>query len=58
MIWSLVKVLLFIGAIAGITYGASLLLETGEGLRIAAAGYEFTLGPPDGSTRHRGGRAR
>lgn len=45
MIWSLVKVLLFIGAIAGITYGASLLLETGEGLRIAAAGYEFTLGP-------------
>lgn len=45
MIWSLLKVLLFVAAIAGLTYGASLLLETGGGIRIAAAGYEFTLGP-------------
>lgn len=45
MIWSLLKVLLFIAAIAGLTYGADMLLDTGGGIRIAAAGYEFTLGP-------------
>lgn len=45
MIWSLLKVLLFVAAIGGLTYGAGLLLDTGGGLRIAAAGYEFTLGP-------------
>lgn len=45
MIWTLLKALLFFTLIAAITWGASLLLESGEGLRIAAAGYEFTLGP-------------
>lgn len=45
MIWSLLKVLLFVAAIAGLTYGAGLLLDTGGGIRIAAAGLEFTLGP-------------
>ncbi len=45
MIWSLVKVLLFIAAIAGITFGADILLHSDEGIRIAAAGWEFTLGP-------------
>ncbi|HEX9858242.1 MAG TPA: heme biosynthesis HemY N-terminal domain-containing protein [Paracoccaceae bacterium] len=45
MIWSLVKVLLFVAVIAGLSYGAGMLLETGGGMRIAVAGYEFTLGP-------------
>lgn len=45
MLWSLLKVLLFVAVIAALTWGASLLLETGEGIRIAAGGYEFTLGP-------------
>lgn len=45
MIWSLVKVLLFVAAIAGFTFGAGMLLDTGGGIRIAVAGYEFTLGP-------------
>jgi HemY protein len=45
MLWSLLKVLLFVAAIAGLTFGAGLLLDTGGGIRIAAAGYEFTLGP-------------
>lgn len=45
MIWSLLKVLMFVVAIAGLTYGAGVLLDTGAGIRIAAAGYEFTLGP-------------
>lgn len=45
MIWSLLKVLLFVAAIAALTFGAGLLLDTGGGIRISAAGYEFTLGP-------------
>jgi HemY protein len=45
MIWSLIKVLLFVGAIAGLTYGAGVLMDTGGGIRIAMLGIEFTLGP-------------
>jgi HemY protein len=45
MIWSLVKVLLFIAAIAALALGASLLTDIDSGMRIAVAGYEFTLGP-------------
>jgi HemY protein len=45
MIWSLLKITLFVAAIAALTFGAGLLLDTGGGIRIAAAGYEFTLGP-------------
>jgi len=45
MIWSLLKVLLFIAAIAALTFGADLLLHNDEGVRIAVAGWEFTLGP-------------
>ena len=45
MIWSLIKVLVFLVLVALVTVGASYLLETGEGLRIAAGGYEFSLGP-------------
>jgi HemY protein len=45
MIWSLTKVLLFVAVIAALTYGAGVLLDTGGGIRVAVAGYEFTLGP-------------
>ena len=45
MIWSLIKVLLFIAAIAGLTYGADMLLHSEEGVRISMGGWEFTLGP-------------
>jgi HemY protein len=45
MIWSLLRVLLFIAAIVALAFGAGRLLDTGGGIRIAAAGYEFTLGP-------------
>ena len=45
MIWSLIKVLLFIAAIAGLTYGADMLLHSDEGVRISMGGWEFTLGP-------------
>lgn len=45
MLWSLLKVVLFILAIAGLAYGAGVLLDTDGGLRISVADYEFTLGP-------------
>jgi HemY protein len=45
MIWSLIKVVIFLVLVALLTLGASYLLETGEGIRIAVAGYELTLGP-------------
>lgn len=45
MIWSLVKILLFVAGIAALTLGAGYLSETGGGMRIAVAGWELTLGP-------------
>lgn len=45
MIWSMLKVLLFVGFIGALTFGAGLLLDTGGGFRIWAGGLEFTLGP-------------
>lgn len=45
MIWSLLRVLLFVGLIAALTFGADLLIATGGGLRVAVGGWEFTLGP-------------
>lgn len=48
MIWSLLKIVLFVVAIAALTLGAGALLDTGGGMRIAAAGWEFTLGPVQG----------
>ena len=45
MIWSLVKVLVFIVVVAALTLGASHLLDTSGGVRIAVADYEFTLAP-------------
>ncbi|MES2665559.1 MAG: heme biosynthesis HemY N-terminal domain-containing protein [Pseudomonadota bacterium] len=45
MIWSLIKVLLFVAVIAALTLGAGILLDTGGGIRVAVAGYEFLLGP-------------
>lgn len=45
MIWSLIKVVLFVAAIAGLTFGAGLLTDTGGAIRISAAGWELNLGP-------------
>jgi HemY protein len=45
MIWSLLKVVLFVALIAAASFGANLLLETDGGIRMAVAGWEFTLGP-------------
>lgn len=44
MIWSLVKILLFVTAIVALTLGAGYLMDTGGGIRLTVGGYEFTLG--------------
>ena len=45
MIWSLVKIIVFVVAVAALALGAGWLLEAQGGIRIVAAGQEFTLGP-------------
>lgn len=45
MLWSLVKVVLFVAFIAALTFGADFLLANDTGLRLSAAGWELTLGP-------------
>jgi len=45
MLWSLLKIVLFVVLIATLTIGAGVLMESEAGLRIAFAGWEFTLGP-------------
>lgn len=45
MIWSFVKIALFLVAVAALTMGATYLAESGEGVRLILLGKEFTLGP-------------
>ncbi|WP_309663375.1 heme biosynthesis HemY N-terminal domain-containing protein [Tabrizicola sp.] len=45
MLWSLVKVVLFVLIIAGLALLAGQLSDTGGAMRIMVAGWEFTLGP-------------
>lgn len=45
MLWSLLKILIFVTIVAALTYGATFLMETGEQVRISIAATEFTLSP-------------
>ena len=45
MLWSLIKLILFVAAVALATLGAGVLLESRSTLRLAFAGWEFSLGP-------------
>ena len=45
MIWSFLKIAVFLVVVAALTLGATYLGESGEGIRLAVAGMEFTLGP-------------
>ena len=45
MLWSLLKIVLFIAAVAGLAFGAGRLLESEGGVRVSIASTEFTLGP-------------
>ena len=45
MLWSLIKILVFVGVVALATLGAGYLMETSGGFRVSVANTEFTLGP-------------
>ena len=45
MIWSFVKILLFVAAVAGLALGAGYLDDTGSGVRISIANMEYCRGP-------------
>ncbi len=45
MIWSLVKIILFVCAVAALALGAGYLLESQGGIRLVVAGSEYNLGP-------------
>lgn len=45
MLWSLVKILVFVAVIVAITLGLGQLLETSGGVRVSVANTEFTLSP-------------
>ena len=45
MLWSLLKIVIFVVVIAAATFGAGMLMETSGGVQIAAGGVEFNLGP-------------
>ncbi|MDJ0824802.1 MAG: heme biosynthesis HemY N-terminal domain-containing protein [Rhodobacter sp.] len=45
MLWSLIKVILFVVIIAALTLGAGSLMESDGGIRGALFGWEFNLGP-------------
>ncbi|MCL3881580.1 heme biosynthesis HemY N-terminal domain-containing protein [Marivita sp. GX14005] len=45
MLWSLLKIVLFVVIVAALTYGAVFLMESTGGVQITVAGVEYTLGP-------------
>ncbi|PWE28866.1 heme biosynthesis protein HemY [Maritimibacter sp. 55A14] len=45
MLWSLVKILIFVGLVAALALGAGFLIETGGHIGITAFGREFVLTP-------------
>lgn len=45
MLWTLLKVMLFVAAVVGITLGAGYLMESSGGVQIAVGGNEYVLGP-------------
>lgn len=44
MLWTLLKVLIFVGLVAALAFGANRLIDTGEGLRVVLGDTEFTMG--------------
>ncbi len=45
MLWSLIKIVVFVTVIAALTWGAGYLLESSGGLQITVMGTEFNFGP-------------
>lgn len=45
MLWSLIKIILFVAAVTALTFGATMLLDVEGGATIEVAGIAFTLSP-------------
>ncbi|SDD62573.1 heme biosynthesis protein HemY [Ruegeria marina] len=45
MLWSLLKILVFVAIVALLALGAGFLMETSGGVQITVSGMEYTLGP-------------
>ncbi|MFG6594395.1 heme biosynthesis protein HemY [Sulfitobacter sp. 1A13368] len=45
MLWSLIKIVLFVVLVAALAWGAGFLLESEGGIQLTVAGTEYTLGP-------------
>ncbi|MBS0123782.1 heme biosynthesis protein HemY [Thetidibacter halocola] len=45
MLWSLIKIVLFVAMVASLTLGAGYLMESEGGVQVTVAGTEYTLGP-------------
>ncbi|MGY9045917.1 MAG: heme biosynthesis HemY N-terminal domain-containing protein [Rhodobacterales bacterium] len=45
MLWSLIKIVIFVAIVAALTLGAGYLMESSGGVQITVAGMEYTLGP-------------
>jgi HemY protein len=45
MLWTVLKIVLFLAVVAGLALGAEWLMDAGHGIRIAVADVEFNLGP-------------
>ncbi|SNT22545.1 heme biosynthesis protein HemY [Tropicimonas sediminicola] len=45
MLWSLIKILLFVAVVVALTIGAGYIMETGPSVLISVGAYEFELGP-------------
>ncbi|MDJ0821544.1 MAG: heme biosynthesis HemY N-terminal domain-containing protein [Paracoccaceae bacterium] len=45
MLWSLLKIIIFVAIVAALTLGAGYLMESSGGVQVTVAGTEFTLGP-------------
>ncbi len=45
MLWSLIKIILFVGAVGALAWGAGFLIEADGGVQIRAMGYELNPGP-------------
>ena len=45
MLWSLIKIVLFVALVAAVAFGAAVLLEIEGGLRLVVSDIELTLAP-------------
>lgn len=45
MLWSLIKIVIFVAAVAALTLGAGWLMESTGGVMVTVAGTEYTFGP-------------